>query len=132
MAKAAGPAKVSKIEKEVVERPSIIEAFKDHRLQEKFHKAAADKLRPKVLPLLKVSNYSDIFIQDAKTTKIDEDVAVAWAEENLAPDVYKSLFVRVFDPNKFTALITAGIVQLKDLPETCVVETVTHKIMVKD
>ncbi len=113
------------------ERPAIVDEFKDHRLQEKFHKEASDKLKPEVMKILKLSNYPDVYIQESSSDQIDESAAIEWARENLKPDQFKGLFVKVFDPNRFHALLQSGDLDRDDLPEGVITQKKRQAVYVK-
>lgn len=113
-------------------RPEIIDTFKEHRLAEKHHKKESDKIKPDVLKILKVSTYKDVYLQKSKSISICEEEAVQWARENLNNDQYKSLFIKVFDPNKFHDLMAKEVIDRDSLPDGIVVETEKEAIYVKE
>lgn len=66
---------------------------------------------------LKVADLPGITMSIPKPSEVlNEKVLLPWAYQNLPNDVYESLFLKVFDPNKFVELKQQGKISEEQLP----------------
>ena len=114
-----------------IKRPKEIDQYKTFDAEEKAAKGAKEKIKEKVRGFLRNSDYPDVRLIEVNTEKIDNDTAMAWAEDNLTEEQYKSLFVRYFDANAFSEMIKDGLVSKKAMIKLGILtKTTRHDIRV--
>lgn len=87
--------------------PKVLVQMKEARDCKNAWEKEYEKLKPKAIALLKQSGNSLEGAKLIETTKINVDTkqAMTWAKENLSEKTYDTLFVEVFDQNKFIDLV---------------------------
>ena len=117
---------------EEIKRPKVITDYIEFDKMEKLGKTGKEKLRAKVLPLLKLQEFPGVTYRENTKDTIMEPAFLAWAREKLKAKDVERLFVKTFDPNMIGVLVMEGLFKMSDVPEGCITTKVTPVITVTE